>query len=159
MAHIEELRSAMEEAILLGDFKSFCEKNSSVAEKTRLRKIYNNSRNVSQTTKNVIENELRVSVAEENIERLTELIIAFINKSDYRRTIPEHEKKELLMQQKNKCGICGCDIDLNAHADHIVPFKYVGDELKNNLQMLCADCNLKKNASIDYQIRFYLHLV
>ena len=149
----------MEEAILLGDFKAFCEKNSTTIAKTRLRNIFRNSRDLSQTTKKVIENEIGVFVSDENVQRFTELIMAFINKSSFRRAISIQEKNELLENQDYKCAICGCVIDKNAHADHVIPFKYVGDELEHNLQMLCADCNLKKNASIDYQIRYYLHLV
>ena len=31
------------------------------------------------------------------------------------------------------------------HVDHIVPWDYVGDELKNNKRVLCAACNRKKS--------------
>lgn len=68
-------------------------------------------------------------------------------------------KNSLLITQNHKCAICNIMINESAPADHIVPFKYVGDELSDNIQMLCKKCNEKKSDSIDYQIRFLLKLV
>lgn len=150
---------ALTEAKTLGMFKKICDKNASAEARIRLRNIYDHSSNAITTTKNLILNELELDVSTDQARRLTQLILAFLKKSTYRKPISKQIKQNLLYKQKNRCAICNCGIDLTAHADHIVPFKYVGDELEDNLQMLCADCNLKKNASIDFQIRFFLGLV
>ncbi len=156
MLQEEKLRSSIQEVILLSMFKSFCEKNSSVPSQQRLRNIYQYSPNPIETTRNLIINELGERVSIDDATKLYPLLLAFLKKKPIRKTIADNEKHNLLKKQGNKCSICGKPIDIHAHADHIVPFKYVGDELEDNLQMLCSDCNLKKNASIDYQIRFLL---
>ena len=56
-----------------------------------------------------------------------------------------------------KCAICNCEIDENSsHLDHIVPFKMVGDELENNLQLLCGECNLSKSGSINFYLKTFV---
>jgi len=156
----ERIKKCIHEVLLLSLFKSFCEKNETKEAKQRLRNIYSHSGNHLETTKNLIINELHEEISEDDdTKRMYTMIIAFLNKSNYRKTIPDSVKIALLKRQNNRCAICGKEIDIHAHADHSVPFKYVGDELKDNYQMLCTSCNLKKNASIDFQIRFLLKSV
>ena len=155
----KDVIDARDEAILLGVFKSFCNKYSEIAKKERLKKILSYTPNRSETVINIFKNEFNHSLNQEENLRMEALVMAFINKSTCRKQIDSFQKLYLLSAQKNKCAICGTPIDIHAHADHIVPFKYVGDELEDNLQMLCAHCNESKNASIDYQIRFLLKLV
>ena len=151
-----KLQESIKEALLLGKFKTFCENNSSIEAQQKIRTIYNYSSNPLKTTKNILINELGESITDEELPRLFDLISAFLKKSDYRKAIPDSVKSRLLLNQGCKCAICKTNIDHHAHADHIVPFKYVGDELADNLQLLCSDCNLKKNDNIDFQIRFLL---
>lgn len=47
----------------------------------------------------------------------------------------------LLVLQKNKCAICRVDIAKSFHIDHVMPLKLGGDNLPNNLQLLCPSCN------------------
>ena len=75
-----------------------------------------------------------------------DFIKAFFSKSGTRQQIPMEEKKHLLEIQGNRCAICGCEITIqNMHADHIIPWDYVGDQLNDNYQGLCEDCNLSKS--------------
>lgn len=150
---------AINEAQLLGIFKDFCEKNKTPLSKNRLRNILANSSNEGKAISNIIAREYNEQLNDIELERMIELIKAFLKKSEFRKSISDELKIKLLTSQEYKCMFCGESISLNAHADHIVPFKYVGDELKNNMQMLCSSCNEKKNDSIDYQIRFLLKLV
>lgn len=152
----KKLLSAIEEAKLLGIFKKFCDKRNTVESVQKLRNILNNSVDKNQTVKNMIFNEFNKEMNKVEINRMLELIQAFIKKSTIRKDIPQSVKRELLKTQNNKCAICNIEIDISAHADHMVPFKYVGDELHDNFQMLCTHCNTQKNASIDYQVRFLL---
>lgn len=155
----QKMNSLVEEARLLGRFKAFCEKNSSVAAKQRIRNIYNNSSDALVTTYNLINNELQVSLSPEECNRMRELIAAYLSKNEHRLKIPDSVTKKLLVDQNGKCAICEGHVDVHSPVDHIVPFKYVGDKLNNNYQLLCNNCNLKKNASLDYQIRFMLGTV
>lgn len=155
----KRIKKCIQEVLLLSLFKSFCEKNEAKESKQRLRNIFSRSPNNLETTKNLILNELQEELSDDEAQKIYSLITAFLNKNSYRKSIPDYVKISLLKAQNNKCAICGNEIDLHAHADHIVPFKYVGDELEDNFQMLCKNCNLKKNESIDYQIRFLLKSV
>lgn len=154
-----QIKNAIQEAVNLGRFKSFCDKNVTGEAKRKIRKIYHYTVNPIETTQNMFKNEFDVTISDAEAERLFTLISAFLNKSAYRKAIGNAIKKSLLQSQLHHCAICGCDIDMHAQVDHIVPFKLVGDELENNLQMLCTECNLKKNASLDYQVRFLLKLL
>ncbi len=158
---MEKLLSAIEEAQLLGYFKSFCDKNNSAKDKQRIRNITFYASNKTLCIANLFKNEVNADLSEDQAIRMEQLVTAFLNKTTFRSTIPRETKEKLLIIQHNKCAICNKEIDIHAHADHIIPFKYVGDELNehHNLQMLCSRCNESKNASIDYQIRYLLKLV
>jgi hypothetical protein len=83
---------------------------------------------------------------EEEYNIFIDLIYAYLRKSNLREKIKIEIKKGLLKTQINSCNICGKQINLDTiEVDHIVPFKYVGDELNNNYQGLCKNCNLKKS--------------
>ena len=155
----EIITKNLEEAKVLKLFKKMYEDYSDLEAKSKLRNIIANSTNKNNTIEQIVIRRYNEELNELQIERLLELIKAFLIKSDYRKSIPYEKRIDLLKIQDNHCALCGITIDESAHADHIVPFKYVGDELKDNIQMLCSNCNLKKNASIDYQIRFLLGLV
>lgn len=154
-----QLTNAIQEAVTLSLFKAFCKKHSTKDAQQRLRTIYSYTNDPIETTKNIFVNEFDETISDSDADRLFILITSFLKKSVYRRSIDDPLRESLLKRQSHHCAICGCDIDIHAHADHIVPFKFVGDELDNNLQMLCNDCNLKKSESIDYQIRFLLKLI
>lgn len=151
-----ELNQSIQKAILLGWFKTFYDKNISRDKQQRLRNIYANSTDFIMTTKNLFMNIGLTDISNADAFRLYELVNAFLKKNSFRKSIPDSTKRKLLILQNHKCAICSNAIDNHAHVDHIVPFKYVGDELADNYQLLCSNCNLKKNASIDFQIRFLL---
>ena len=60
----------------------------------------------------------------------------------------------LLFLQKNQCAICSKKFGKNRkyHVDHIFPLSKGGSNSRDNIQILCANCNHKKAASdpIDY---------
>ncbi len=154
-----QLGNAVGEAVSLGYFKTFCEKNDTGEARQRIRTIYGRTVDPIETTQNMFQNEFGVTLSASEADRLFALITAFLKKSPFRKPVENAGRKALLQTQDYHCAICGCDIDIHAHADHIVPFHYVGDELEHNLQMLCAGCNLKKNASLDYQVRYLQKLI
>lgn len=154
-----KLINAVEEARILGIFKAFCENNDSVELKARIRNILAISKNPINTIKEIIKREQKILLNELESKRVYELILAFLNKKSFRSSIDKETKASMLITQKHKCAICDCNIDTNYHLDHIVPFKYVGDNLENNLQLLCQKCNEAKKDSLDYQIKYLLKLI
>lgn len=155
----ELLLNSVEEAQILGIFKNICDNYMKPYLKNSLRNILAVSTNQSDTIKNIVNHKYNLKISEQEANRLLDLVKAFLCKSNYRKAISKDLKEKLLVEQNYECSFCKHPIDISAHADHIVPFKYVGDCLNNNLQMLCSDCNKKKNDSLDYQIKFLLKLV
>jgi len=54
--------------------------------------------------------------------------------------------QDLLKKQKGKCINCRCDVRKEYHVDHIKPLSRGGPNIKENLQILCPTCNIKKHA-------------
>jgi len=93
---------------------------------------------------------------EHSYEMMGKWLLAFYRKKDHRIIYPEKIRQVLLQYQQCHCAICGCPIDIKSELDHIIPWKYVGDELEDNLQLLCFKCNRSKKASPLYQLRMLL---
>lgn len=52
----------------------------------------------------------------------------------------------LFERQNGLCTICKCDISSGYHVDHVVALSRGGTNWPENIQLLCAPCNLKKGA-------------
>lgn len=62
------------------------------------------------------------------------------------RSFDDRDKKWAYEKQKHKCAICGEEFEYkDMQGDHITPWSKGGHSTKENLQMLCKDCNLKKS--------------
>lgn len=54
--------------------------------------------------------------------------------------------RKLFKLQKMKCACCKANIKNRYHVDHVIPLSKGGSNGKENIQILCAPCNLKKSA-------------
>jgi len=66
-----------------------------------------------------------------------------------RAVIGNHSRadiSEILGWQRNKCAYCRVSLRKGFHLDHILPIAKGGSNFRANLQALCPDCNLRKNA-------------
>lgn len=67
---------------------------------------------------------------------------------EHNRLIPTAVKVAVYARDKGKCVKCGSTNNL--HYDHIIPFSKGGSSIDpNNIQLLCAKCNLKKHDHIE----------
>lgn len=69
-------------------------------------------------------------------------------RSKQARSFSRKHRRYLAILSGGLCAICGKELDLNFHADHIFPFSRGGRTLLNNGQALCPTCNLSKGDSI-----------
>lgn len=64
---------------------------------------------------------------------------------EYSRSIKPSLRRHILEQHNYRCAICLCDLRfVPHHIDHIKPFARHGPTVRENLQPLCAPCNLAK---------------
>lgn len=65
------------------------------------------------------------------------------------RTPSKRLRFQVLVRDKSTCRLCGAsptkDPSVTLHIDHIVPWSKGGKTTIDNLQTLCADCNLGKS--------------
>jgi hypothetical protein len=61
-------------------------------------------------------------------------------------------RRRLFALQKGKCACCGQPLGKDYHMDHIMPIALGGTNEDANIQLLRAECNLKKNRKhpVDY---------
>ena len=111
----------------------------------KVKKMFFSTSDLS-ATKKVVKRLCDCQLSEDDLLWMNMCIKAFLDKNNKRAVISEELKKQLLEKQQCRCAICGDMIDRSSvHVDHIIPWDYVGDELKDNYQALCPDCNLHKS--------------
>ena len=109
------------------------------------KKYYHHYPNL-EAAKQIITTVCDYDLSDEDIAWFDACFRAFMKKRNTRNSIKTTTKKMLLAMQQNKCAMCGCSISLSTiHVDHKIPWDFVGDELADNYQGLCSDCNLHKS--------------
>lgn len=63
-----------------------------------------------------------------------------------RELIPVEVRKAVFDRDGGRCRNCGSNFDIQY--DHIIPFSMGGASSVENLQILCAECNREKGASL-----------
>lgn len=63
----------------------------------------------------------------------------------HRKAMPKYLRKEVLSRDNYMCQYCGCQMFLEI--DHVVPYSVVGEHSKENLQVLCKPCNMRKGTT------------
>ena len=121
--------------------------------KMELRKLFRQTKNKNDTVKWIVEQNFGYSMDSSETHYFQMLLEAHFKMTGARKKITNLEKEDLYKKQQGRCASCGEELGVDyskIHADHIVPWKYVGDELKNNLQLLCCDCNESKSCNTNY---------
>ena len=98
--------------------------------------------------KKQIQNLFQIKLSDAELLQIRKWMNASFTKSNRRVKIADRIKFDILKRQDNKCAICSSPISGNTTAfDHIIPFKFVGDEIEDNLQGLCVLCNKSKGSN------------
>jgi 5-methylcytosine-specific restriction endonuclease McrA len=66
--------------------------------------------------------------------------------SPRREPIPREVRRAVFERDGGRCVDCGGNFDIQY--DHLIPFSMGGASTAENLQILCADCNREKGASL-----------
>lgn len=65
-------------------------------------------------------------------------------------SVGSHQAKdiiEIMVMQRHRCAYCRADLrKIKPQVDHILALRRGGSNNRSNIQMLCAPCNLSKNA-------------
>lgn len=150
---LDELHDNIYKAMLLSIFSkiyNYLESGQRAEFKVRLQKCRNKSIELIKVQK-LVDDICQIQITDKEAEYLLILILAYYRKSNGRKKI--QNKDEIFTKYRGRCKICGKSLQMNeCHYDHIIPFKYVGDELDENFQLLCRDCNFQKSSNIYFDM-------
>jgi len=143
----ELLYDALHKDILESILSEVCEyMKANESSYISVKKIYYRSTDDIDAIKLIVRNICHISLTEQDYIWLNKCVKAFMTKKSTRKQFSDSFRRNLWDSQGHKCCICGREIlSQDGHIDHIVPWDYVGDELENNYQLLCSDCNLHKS--------------
>ena len=149
----EEAEEKLYSTLVIGVFAAICSDIDKEGKQKRIteRTLFRNAINPIAGAKQIIKRYTGCVFSETEYSRLADLFCAYFQKDNDREEESESYKKMLLEKQKNCCAICKAPLT-NPHLDHIVPFKYVGNQLPNNYQMLCETCNTRKGKSVIFEL-------
>ena len=152
-----ELEEKLYHTLILGVFEALCKDmikcNKTTEEKERFRK----SSDKAIATKRLVSKYIGCNLSNNEHEIIAKYLHAFFSKESNRKIFDNDYKKAILKRQDHRCAICKVKIELsNSHLDHIIPFKYVGDVLSDNYQMLCETCNTRKGTATYFELSMLL---
>lgn len=93
---------------------------------------------------------IRMYKAEYSRKNKAALSVAYRNKKARRRAAEGvhtlQDVKRIRAAQKDRCAYCRVKLNGSGHVDHILALVNGGTNWPNNLQLLCAGCNLSKSS-------------
>lgn len=138
-------------------FENICRLLKDDENKSKIRTNLRNSHNKVLFVKKIVFDTCGCHLSNSESKEFLIWLDAYFRKRDIRRQYSIEKREELLVRQKLKCNICKVSINKsNSELDHIIPWTYVGDELPDNLQLLCSDCNRRKGKSINFGFSMFL---
>lgn len=96
-----------------------------------------------------LEQEIQRLLGDEDVTKKSGIYEYLLTGKEKCLSIRQFDRRDALSayeKQHHKCATCGEEFDFEAmQADHITPWSKGGKTVKENCQMLCRDCNLKKS--------------
>lgn len=152
-----EFLEKLHRTLLLGVFEAVCKdikkQDTKTAEKERFRRFQDKA----IPTRRIVEHYTGSKLLDEDYTEMAKLLTAFFRTGNPRKTFDDAYREELVKRQSGQCATCRAKITAkDAHLDHIVPWDYVGDNLADNYQMLCATCNHRKGSATYFELSMLL---
>ncbi len=121
----------------------------------RIIRIYQQNRDNCDAVRKIISIFFKnYEMSQEDITWIDGCLRAALRKKETRKSISKEIRTGIWNKQNKRCALCGKPLNLsNAQLDHIIPWDFVGDELNDNYQILCARCNKQKNNRIATNIK------
>ena len=144
--------------LIISIFETMVQEMNDLHYRKEVKQRYMNSSDKILTTQKIVYEKTKCRLSDGESKEIYNYIYAYFTKNGLRKNCDDVVRYSLLDKQMGKCNICNRHIDIyNAELDHIVPWTLVGDELgKNNLQMLCRDCNRRKSKNSAYNLKMFL---
>ncbi len=156
------IKTEYNNAFLLNMFQKICSKMSKEEEYHRfVLHLFLQTKDTLSVTKSLIARECSYTLSDEEAIIVREWFDAYRKKKSKRAPISKSLKKELTDKQQGFCASCGQELGTDwskIHVDHIIPWVLVGDELKNNYQVLCDTCNECKSSKTDFIFKSMINL-
>lgn len=154
---IVDLNGAIYKTIILSVFETICIQMKNKEIRQKVLSNMRNSRNQLLYVEQLAIEMSGCTLSQEESKELLDWLIAYFRKNNTRIKYPLNMRKEMLKKQMDSCNICKIKINLkSSELDHIIPWDFVGDELQNNLQLLCCNCNERKGRRIHFQLNMFL---
>lgn len=110
---------------------------------------YNDHGQRTDLDPSVLEKEVQRLMGDEDVTKKSGIYEYLLTGKERCLSIRQFDRRDALSayeKQGHKCPMCGETFEFEAmQADHIVPWSKGGKSVKENCQMLCRDCNLKKS--------------
>lgn len=111
-----------------------------------IRNIYHRYENNLDAARLVVQKVCGCTLLEEEIRWLDQCLRASMRKRDRRKRYTQLEQEAVWHKQNKRCAICGRHVPFqDSHLAYRISWDFVGDELPDNLQMLCPDCNCQRD--------------
>lgn len=140
-------------------FQDLCERMKAAPRfELEIRRFWRSDPDKTHAAAAVMKTPCRQTPSREEAETFSLWMQAYFSRNTTRRPVTEAEKQAMWNRQHGICPCCGRimgqDMSQN-HADHLIPFTYVGDMLADNLRLTHAGCNLSKGSSMSHSLERY----
>ncbi len=143
--------------LILGVFEVICKEMKKQHTKTIEKENFRKHRNKAIAAKIIVQRYTGCQLPSDTYIQMAELLSAHFSSGAPRKVFDDSFRNYLTSRQMSRCAICKRKITSNtAHLDHIIPWDYVGDKLKDNYQMLCETCNERKGTAAFFELSMLL---
>ena len=158
----KEIQREYRTAFLLNIFQKMCSRmNKDSVYNKHIMTLYSESFDKTSTIVLIVEKDYSFHLDAEDARLFCLWFEAHRRKDISRKVPPKSLKVELIRKQNGFCSSCGQLLGKDyskIHVDHIIPWVLVGDELKDNYQVLCDTCNECKNSRTDFMFKNLIKL-
>lgn len=155
--NLKEFDEVIYNTLLVSIFEDICLKMKNPIIRQKILSRFHKTDDHVKLTEKIILKYTGSIVSKDESKIILKWLIAYFRKGDVRKSYNKDLKQGILLEQDNRCKICGRETSIcDSELDHVIPWVLVGDELEDNLQVLCNTCNERKGKNIGFQLKMLL---